>query len=198
VSGIEELKSIVIKRAEEEVRRIIDEAEKEAERIVREAEEKRMRIIEEVRRKVINDVRYEQRLAEAKASARKVIAEAKRNVLNDLRESVVRLLNNLDDARRFASLRNLIMEVLQAIEISKGKRIALKVSERDLKFAEILAKDIATKYSITISVEPANILGGVIIECIDDGIVIDNSYEARLRRILAINMPKIQERLFSA
>jgi len=198
VSGIEELKSIVIKRAEEEVRRIIDEAEKEAERIVREAEEKRMRMIEEVRRKVINDVRYEQRLAEAKASARKVIAEAKRNVLNDLRESVVRLLDNLDDARRFASLRNLIMEVLQAIEISKGKKIVLRVSERDLKFAEMLTKDIATKHSITISVEPANILGGVIIECIDDGIIIDNSYENRLRRILTINMPKIQERLFSA
>jgi len=198
MSGVEELKSIVIRRAEEEAKRIIEEAEKEAERIVRESEEKRMKLVEEVRKKVISDIGYEQRLAEAKANARKVIAEAKISVLNDLRESIFRLLNDLDDARRFASLRNLIMEALQAIEISRGKRIILRVSNKDLRFAEILSRDIATKHSISVSVEPVEISGGVIIEDVDTGIIVDNSYETRLRRILATNAPKIQERLFSS
>jgi len=198
MSSVEELKNIVVRRAEEEAKRIIEGAEKEAERIVREAEEKRMKLVEEAKKKVISDIGYEQRLAEAKANARKVIAEAKSSVLNDLRKNILRLLNDLDDARRFASLRNLIMEALQAIEISRGKRIILRVSNKDLRFAEMLSRDVATKHSISVSVEPIEISGGVIIEDVDTGIIVDNSYEARLRRILTINAPKIQERLFSS
>jgi len=199
MSSFEELKRAVLRKAEEEAAQIVKRAEEEAVRIIREAEEARLKMIEEARRKIASDLKYEQRVAEAKAGARKILAEAKARVLSELNDLVFKLLDDLGDSKRYDSLKKLVEEALQAVVALGGKRFVVRISSRDLKFAEMLMKDIASKFAsqnIEISIEPAPIRGGVIVEDVTSGVIIDNSYETRLKKLLSSKAPEIQRRLF--
>ena len=195
--SLEELKSAVIRRAEEEARRIIESARKEAEDILRRAEEERKRMIEEARKKMFKEIGYEQRIAEAKLRARTIISEAKNKIVLDLRDRIIGLLNNMDDARRIASIRNLLQESINIIGIGEGRRIIVRVSRRDLGLVNMIIREFSRRYRIDIHLEPADILGGVIVEDPESGVSIDNSYDTKLKRILSLSAPEIHRRLFT-
>lgn len=194
-----ELKKVVLSKAEEEAKNIISNAEEEAKRIIEEAIKLKQQEISREKEKIAKDVNYEARIAEARLRARMLIAEAKNEVLKLLEKSVWSYLNNLNSTQREQSLLNLTKEATYVLLEDLGessKKIVIHVSKRDLEVAKKVAEAISKEFNLEIEVKEINILGGVVVSSSDGNIVVDNSYENRLKRAIEVFLSEFRKEVF--
>ena len=196
----ESLREAILKRASEEAEKINASARAEAEKIVEKAVKMREEMISRERERIASEIDVEGRVAEAKTMSRQIIAAAKNEVLNTLVDRVRELLMNIDAGKRMRSLENLAVEALDELVSNIGSqstKVAVYVSRRDLDLFEKILPSLKRRYrGLEVEVREATISGGIIVEDTARGIVIDNSYDARLRKIFALRLNEIQ-RLFT-
>ncbi|MEM0371644.1 MAG: V-type ATP synthase subunit E family protein [Ignisphaera sp.] len=193
------VRDIVFKKAEEEATSILENAKREAEKIIEEAMKRKREIIEEEKNRIMKEVGIERRIAEARMRYRQIISLTKNSIVRDIEENVKKMLENMDKRKRFESLQILAIEGVNEVLSNLGTqigRIVIYVSKRDRELSEKLVEVVRSKFrGIDVEVKEVDILGGVVIESPDRGIIIDNSYESRLKKALSSSLNELQ-RLF--
>ena len=181
--SLEELKRTVLNKARLEAEEIIRDAYEKAKSIIREAEEKKKAIIEEERRKSISELGLEAKLAEARREARLIIAKAKQEVVDEIKGRIKEILENMSVEGRRNSLRKLLYESLE--ELKKCgfgvEGIVVHVSSRDKSIIADILRELGVNAEI---VEDRGISGGLLISTPNGEISIDNTYEARMEKLL--------------
>jgi len=178
----------ILRRAEAQARRILEEAEKEAEEkyrlIMREGEDKIR--IKEQQMITLFEVEVKNRLLQAKEE---LVEEAFERALNRLREYVLTedywecLLKLIAEAGRQINSEKLIVEL--------NKRDHQKLTEKDL---HELSEKIGVK--LEKSEKVIDCIGGVIVKSFDGKVVVDNTFENRLRTLKNSLRAKIADILF--
>ena len=192
--SVEELRKAIIEKAKKEAESIILKAQAEADKIIEEAKQRKRRLIEEERHRILQELNPEARRAEALYKARLILAEAKSRIVNEVMDSIVKALNALSYDKRLESLKKLVDEAIDEILSSVGKvyTVKIKISERDKDLADKIKEYIEGKYGVkVVGVEVTGIIGGIIIECLDEEVIIDNSYDERIRKALRTILPSM-------
>ncbi|MEM0026544.1 MAG: V-type ATP synthase subunit E family protein [Ignisphaera sp.] len=192
--SVEELKRAVLEKAKIEAEHILKKAEEEAKNIIEEAQKKKLMLIEEKKKEIVAKLNPDARIAEAKYRARLILAEAKDSIIREVVIHVNSILNSLPQNIRFESIKRLIDESIQEVLNSVGKvnSITIRVSSKDIDFIDAIKRYVEESYNIRIEgIYTTNIIGGVIVECMNGEIIIDNSYEERLKKVLRNMMPQL-------
>ncbi|MCY0868439.1 MAG: V-type ATP synthase subunit E [Desulfurococcus sp.] len=187
--SVEDVKTRLLQEAEERARRIVEDAKAEAERILRSAEEKWKARAEEEKRRILGKAEREAGiiLSEAVRDARLLVASEMEKILREIIEEARSIVRN----RGFSvedSLRNLIAESLRLAD--SPRRIV--VSRVDFEVAKKIVSEAGLK---NVVVEPGDIDGGVIVESAS-GVVVDNTYESRLREFQKKNLNSLRRILW--
>ncbi|MEM0212877.1 MAG: V-type ATP synthase subunit E family protein, partial [Ignisphaera sp.] len=106
------------------------------------------------------------------------------------------ILDSLPQNIRFESIKRLVDESLQEIFNSVGKvdSIVIKISSKDANLVDAIKEYVEQSYNIRVKdVHTINISGGIIVEHSSGEIIIDNSYEERLKKILRSIMPQLSK-----
>jgi len=191
--SVEELRKAVLEKARKEAEAIISRAEEEARRIAAEAMQKKQALIEDYKARIVSELNPEIKLAEARYRARIIVAEAKGSIIKEISSAVTMMLNGMSKEKRLESLKKLIDEALQEVLNSVGRveDVVVKISQRDMEFAELIKSYVEERYGIRVAkIERAEVIGGVIIECFDGSIAVDNSYDERLKKALRNVLPQ--------
>jgi len=192
--SIEELRKAIIEKAKKEAESIILKAQTEANKIIEEAKQRKKLLIEEEKRRILQELNPEARRAEALHKARLIVAEAKSRIVNEVMNSVIEFLNRLSHNERLESLKKLADNAMDEVLSSVGKvdTVKIKISGRDKDLANKIKEYIEDKYGVKVEgVEVANIIGGIIIECLNGEVIIDNSYDERIKRALITILPSM-------
>lgn len=194
-----ELKRVILSKAEEEAKRIIHSAEEEAKRVIDEAHRLKQQEIAKEKEKIVKEINYEAKITEARLKARMLIAEAKSSVLRMLENSVWNYLNGLSPQQRERSLLNLMREAIKALleDLGTSDKIIVYVSKTDLEIAKKVATAISAELGIHIDIKELNISGGIVVSSLDGNVIVDNSYESRLKKAIAAFLSEIREEVFS-
>lgn len=182
------IRDVVFKKAEEEAINIIENARKEAEKIIEGSVKRKKEIVEEERNKIMKDIGIDRRIAEARMKSRQIISLAKNRIIKKAEEEVKKLLESMDEKKRLKSLQILVTEAIDEIlsnfEVGIGK-VIICISKKDRELSRELMEYIRTRFKdIDVEIKEVDILGGVIVESPDGGIIIDNSYDSRLKKAL--------------
>jgi len=199
MESLENLKKTVLEKAFKDAENRIGRAEEEARRIIEEAIKLKKNRIDDEKRRIEGELNYDAKIAEARLNARLIIHDIKDKIVKEIEKNVTDLLTSLDKEKRSESIFKLLDETLQYIFNNYGNvdQITVKVSEKDFDLSKQLKEYIKNKYNInTIYVEPAKILGGVIVEIANGFISIDNSYDSRLLIILKNKLPSLVKEIF--
>ncbi|MEM2221765.1 MAG: V-type ATP synthase subunit E [Ignisphaera sp.] len=199
MESIELLRKAVLEKALKEAESRVSRAEEEARRIIEEAEKIKRNRIEDEKRKILEELNYDAKIAEAKLNARLIIHDVKHRIIKEMEKNIINFLMNLDMETRLQSLFRLLDEALQHIFHSYGivNQVAIKISERDIHLSNQLREYIRNKYGIeVINVESTGILGGLILESADGTISIDNSYDSRISIILKKMLPNLVKEIY--
>jgi V/A-type H+-transporting ATPase subunit E len=192
--SVEELRKAIIEKAKREAESIILKAQAEADKIIEEAKQRKRRLIEEEKHRILQELNPEARRAEALYKARLILAEAKSRIVSEVVNSVMEVLNTLPYDKRLESLKKLVDEAMDEILSSVGKvdTVKVKISGRDKDLANKIKEYIEGKYGVkVVGVETTNVIGGVIIECLDGEVIVDNSYDERIRKALRTILPSM-------
>ncbi len=173
----------MIEEAKKKAEEIIENARREAEEIIREAEELWKKKAEEERAKIINKAKEEANvvLAEARRKARMIVAEAKYSIITSIIEDSWKKIENITKDKEIIqkSLKNLLKETIKFIP--KETKFKIVVNPRDRVIVEEIVNELDISDRALIE-EDKTIHGGLKI-ILEDGTIIDNTYETRLKRL---------------
>ncbi|RLI08672.1 hypothetical protein DRO24_00825 [Candidatus Bathyarchaeota archaeon] len=203
-----EVEVSLIERVYQRRKEILAEAEREAKRIRRAAEEEAKRIKGEAEKaaKLIIDRRLraarERILGEAEMEGRRKLMEAREEMVSRVFEEATKRIENLinDEERRDEYLEILSKLIAEAVERIGGSEFIISANERDL---ELLKRNLgkirrslpSRELKLTLSEEPIECLGGVIVESGDRLKVYNNTLDGRLLRVRRLLSAKVAERL---
>ncbi len=198
VSDVEFLKKKLLEDARKKAESIVKEAEEKAKNIVREAEERLKRMVEEKRRELLSKAKREAEIivSEAKRRYRLELVKARYEILSRVYSRAGEVLHKRDFDRELIekSIENLLNEVLEAIPRNARMKIIVNPSDRGV------VKRIVEKMGLTNNVDKIDVdkdlLGGVVV-ILDDGTIIDNSYNTRLKRAFERYSRKLVEILWT-
>jgi V/A-type H+-transporting ATPase subunit E len=192
--SVDELKKAVLEKARSEAEAIVKKAEEEAKKVIEGARFKKREFVEQKKAEIMAMLNPEVRIAEARYRARIMIAEAKNTVLKEIREHVINMINSMPSNKRLDSLTKLIDETMHELlqVIGAVDAIVVKISSKDLQYTDYIKNYIEKTYGVKVSdIQVANIIGGLIVECMGGEVVINNSYDERLDRALKTIAPHL-------
>jgi V/A-type H+-transporting ATPase subunit E len=192
--SVDELKKAVLEKARSEAEAIVKKAEEEAKKVIEGARFKKKEFVEQKKAEIMAMLNPEVRIAEARYRARIMIAEAKNTVLKEIREHVINMINSMPSNKRLDSLTKLVDETMHELlqVIGAVDAIVVKISSKDLQYADYIKNYIEKTYGVKVSdIQVANIIGGLIVECMGGEVVINNSYDERLDRALKTIAPHL-------
>jgi len=203
-----EVEVSLIERVYQRRKEILAEAEREARRIRRAAEEEAKRIKGEAEKaaKLIIDRRLraarERILGEAEMEGRRKLMEAREELVSRVFEEATKRIESLinDEERRNEYLEILSKLIAEAVERIGGSEFIISANERDL---ELLKRNLgkirrslpSRELKLTLSEEPIECLGGVVVESGDRLKVYNNTLDGRLLRVRRLLSAKVAERL---
>lgn len=166
----------VLREAEKKATEMVEEAKKQAEKIIQEAHEQWRNKAEATRRQIIEEALRQGNLliAEAKIKSSILISRAKQEIVDSVFAQARAILVNRDFNVK-ESLKNLVLESLEYCKlISK-----VVVNERDVDIAREVLRELGLANVEIIGT--SEIVGGVVVFS-EEGVVVDNSYDTRLKQ----------------
>jgi vacuolar-type H+-ATPase subunit E/Vma4 len=169
--------------ANEEAARELEAAQS---RLEKRGAEKQARLLEEA------ETESHRIMAKATMDARNLVAAAKADVIQDI---IARARSEL--AARPASQEALAALALDAMSVLDGREgLLLGVASRDLEVARAALENAPELAARVARVVERPIGGGVVVETADGGLVVDNSYAARLEMLLPRVLARFARALF--
>ena len=194
------MKDEILANAEEKAKEIINQANQIASEISEDAQKRAERISKEIveQAKKEADLGLRREIAKAKLTARSDTLKNKEEIINDVFDQAQKKLIELVSSAEYAkTLNNLITEAVIGlnggdlkikIQTGHGKHIDIsKIQQRVMQ---------QTGMTTTLSVAEENLrsIGGAIVTNANETILIDNTFEARMRRMrqeIRTNIAKI-------
>ncbi len=191
--GLEGLRDAIMERAREEADRILRGAEEEAKAEVESAKRAKEEEARVLREKLLKEAEVEAAriIARARIRAKNIVLEAKNRVIEEVIESAKRSLSGHSLGRE-ASLARLLRESARGLG---GSRLRVMVSRGDLEIAKRLIQGDGELSKRVEEIAEAECSGGVMVEEVDGGVRIDNTYEARLAMLIPRLLPMIGKEL---
>lgn len=179
--GLETVKEEIISNAKARAASIVQEVRKEAHRITKETESRieKMKQDKEAETKKLFDAIKSQELASGELESKKMLLEAKKEMIEKVFAQANKRLVNLEDKKMEAYIRKLVDRARNEIGIGY-----IFCSKKDAKFI----KDF--------TVEPVNIIGGIVVENKEKTVRIDYSFETMLQSIKENELQSISKLLF--
>lgn len=193
----EELKTILLKEAEAEERRVLSEARDKAEKVVDEARKEAERIRKARYLLEAKRVEKEHKLKRSRErlKSQRAITEMEHEILKDVLSLIeTRLKNRAFDYPQ--ALEKWLSEALDAYKElgQKSGLIHCRSDDKDLVAKIVKGAGNSSQFQIQ---EDPNISGGIILTSPDNEFLIDNTVEARFKRALPGLSLELKRRLYS-
>jgi V/A-type H+-transporting ATPase subunit E len=195
--GAQRIVEDILREAKEESAKIIKTAKAEAKTLLdaarlraRESEEFEVKKAQEQGKQI-----YEQLLAEGRMRARREMLGRREELINEVFEKVRALLKKHISSKSYE--RSLIRVVADACKKLGSVEAVISVNPRDMKILERekekLTRDLGENFVFG---KPISTLGGVRVETPDGKIVIDETFESRMKREFDSMRIKVAKILF--
>ena len=197
--GLASITKEILEDAERDARNIISRAEAEAERILKHAKEEAERRYEEIVRKGKERIKDKKRQAISlfELETKNNLLEAKEEIIEEVYDEAIKRLRQYTLTEEYTNcIFRLIREASRQIN---SDALIIRLNERD---HQILTKkrldELSRKLGVKIikSDEKINCTGGVVVTSIDGKIIVDNTFENRLRILKDSLRTKIAKILF--
>ena len=197
--GLASITKEILEDAERDARNIISRAEAEAERILKHAKEEAERRYEEIIRKSKERIKDKKRQAISlfELETKNNLLEAKEEIIEEVYDEAIKRLRQYTLTEEYTNcILRLIREASRQI---KSDALIIRLNERDY---QILTKkrldELSRKLGVKIikSDEKINCTGGVVVTSLDGKIIVDNTFENRLRILKDSLRTKIAKILF--
>jgi V/A-type H+-transporting ATPase subunit E len=196
------MKDEILANAEEKAKEIVNQANHTANEISEDAKMRAERvskaIVEQAKKEADLELRRE--TAKAKLTARSDTLRNKEEIINDIFDQAQKKLASFANSSDYAStLNNLITE--GAIGLNGGD-LKIKIQTGHGKFVDTnkiqrsVMQQTGTATTLTVVEDNLRSIGGAIVANADETILIDNTFEARLRRMREEIRTKIAKILF--
>lgn len=187
--GLEELRSEILRRTSEEVKRLEAEAKVEEEKILGEADAERKRELEAAKAEAAQAARDErnERLAAARLAAMRMRAEAKEEAIEKALEKV---LEEFEGMRGGGSYPDFLKKLIEQGMREIGKDAVVQLSREDQKLAK--------GWKLKVDSEPAEIDGGAIISSSDGRVKIRNTLRELFEQQRDFARKEVNAELFGA
>jgi len=194
--------------------KIIGEAEDKAKAIIRDAEKSKKDTLEEKRKegeieaeKILRtgmeeaDSLKRQKIAEARLKAKQMIIASREELINETMEKCKEKLAAMTSSKEYADILQRLVEQggmglgggdLEVVLGGKVTNTAIDLGSAAKQIEEKTGK----KTTINVSQEKSRSIGGAIVRKSDGSIIVDNTFEARIERILRDVRIKIAKILF--
>jgi vacuolar-type H+-ATPase subunit E/Vma4 len=182
--------------------KIIGEAEEKAKAIIKDAEKTKKDILEQKRKegqmeasKILRDAKEEadslkrQKVAEARLKAKQLTIASREELINETMEKCKENLSSLTASKDYPEILRKLIEQGGIglgggdLEIVPGGKIAKTAIDLG-SIAKQIEEKTGNKTTISLAQEKSKSIGGVIVRKADGSILIDNTFEARIERIL--------------
>jgi V/A-type H+-transporting ATPase subunit E len=181
--GAQRIIDDILREAKEESAKIIAAAKTEAKTLLdaahlraRESEEFELKKAREQGKQI-----YDQMLAEGRMRARREMLQKREEMINEVFRKTEGLLKKHVSSREYE--KNLVRMVVDACKKLGSREAVIRVNRRDLKTLEgereKLAKELGEGFTLG---DPIQTIGGVRTETPDGKIVIDETFENRMKR----------------
>lgn len=202
--SIEALRLEIRKAAEEEAKRILEDAEQKAKSILNDAEQKTKSIIEKKIQETMKKLEEREKveLAIARIDGRKKVLDIKSKYLEAVLKEAENRLNKLplENPELYKNvLSNFIIEGIKNLE---GTKFVIKITQRDRSIINDVISTVKSKFKenieITVSPEPLNASGGVVVYTEDMKLYYINTFESRLMKFKSENRGQILDILLKS
>ena len=203
--GLEELRKEILEEADRKIEDILNEARLEAEKIISDAKRKAESIREAKRNEVINKLEEKRRaeLAIAKIEGRRLVYNKKWEYVERVFKEAWRKLMEykgrdeyFDEFIPRAITHSVKSLGLDEVVIHLNKDDAAHVSRRLSSIVKKVRSDVGRNLSISISRNPIDISGGIIVTDKDEKIYFNLSFDARIKEARDKLTYKVFEILF--
>jgi len=197
--GLASITKEILEDAERDARNIISRAEAEAERILKHAKEEAERRYEEIIKKGKERIKDKKRQAISlfELETKNNLLEAKEEIIEEVYDEAIKRLRQYTLTEKYTNcIFRLIREASRQIN---SDALIIRLNERD---HQILTKkrldELSRKLGVKIikSDEKINCTGGVVVTSLDGKIIVDNTFENRLRILKDSLRTKIAKILF--
>ncbi|MCD6089843.1 hypothetical protein J7K07_09045 [Candidatus Bathyarchaeota archaeon] len=197
--GLASITKEILEDAERDARNIISRAEAEAERILKHAKEEAERRYEEIIRKSKERIKDKKRQAISlfELETKNNLLNAKEKIIEEVYDEAIKRLRRYTLTKEYTNcILRLICEASRQIN---SDTLIIHLNERD---HQILTKkrldELSRKLGVKIikSDEKINCTGGVVVTSLDGKIIVDNTFENRLRALKDPLRTKIAKILF--
>ncbi|WXG45984.1 MAG: V-type ATP synthase subunit E family protein [Candidatus Atabeyarchaeum deiterrae] len=183
-------------------KRIMDEAEEKAREITKEAEKARKQILEDKRKegeieadKITRsgteeaDSLKRQKAAEARLKAKQIIIAAREDLINEAILKTKEKLHGLTSSREYIDVLGKLIEEgaeglgggeLEVVVAGKGTKVSVDLAS----IAKRVEKSTGKSTAIKLAQGASSSIGGAIVRKADGSIMIDNTFEGRIERII--------------
>ena len=191
--SMEKVSEAILDKVKAEARDIIKDAEQKAQERLDRAREQYQAKFEEEKRKIVEGSEGEAARIQAQASisAREEMLSVKNEVIGEVVKKVKKALSDIEGGEKLSL--SLIREALDATGAEKAR---VYVSKKDIDGLQKLIKaDKELSGKIT-EINEYKCEGGAVVEDIEGGISIDNTFETRLETLMPRVLPEISKELF--
>ena len=191
--SMEKVSEAILDKIKAEAQDIIKDAEQKAQERIDKAKEQHQAKFEEEKRKIVEGSEGEAARIQAQASisAREEMLSVKNEVIGEVVKKVKKALSDIEGGEKLSL--SLIREALDATGAEKAR---VYVSKKDINGLQKLIKaDKELSGKIT-EINEYKCEGGAVVEDIEGGISIDNTFETRLETLMPRVLPEISKELF--
>ncbi|MDF2532393.1 MAG: H+transporting two-sector ATPase subunit [Clostridia bacterium] len=198
MAGVEKIKEKILQDSESTVSNILEDAKKQAEVIISKAQLQANEKAETIKKKALNDSMEKVRIANSMAELemRKSKLLTKQNIIDEVFSNALERLTALDGAEYekvlFGMLLNAIETGNEEVVFSSNRKNNMSEGFIDSVNQSLISA--GKQGNVRLSDKTANIAGGFIL--INQGVEINNSFEALIRLYRDEIEPKVAQMLF--
>jgi V/A-type H+-transporting ATPase subunit E len=191
--SMDKISEAILDKVKAEAQEIIKDAEEKAKERVDRAKEQHEAKLEEEKRKLMEGAENEAARIQAEAliDARGELLGAKNSVIEEIVKKVRKELSDISGGEKIAL--NLIKEAIESTSIKKARVYVAKKDIDGLKKLVKADKELADKVT---GIDEYKCDGGAVVEDVEGGISVDNTFETRLETLMPRILPEISKELF--
>ena len=191
--GLEGLRDAIIEKAKEEADRILREAEEEARAEVEGARRAKEEEAKALGERMLKDAEVEAAriLAQARIRAKSIALEAKNRII----EEIIKAAKGALSGRSLERAKSLACLLKESVDALGGGGLRVLVSKGDVEVAKRLIEEdgeLSRRVEEVVGIECS---GGVVVEEMNGGVRVDNTYETRLGMLIPRILPIIGKEL---
>ncbi len=171
---------------------VLEDAEREKQQILKEIDEARKEelssaetfILEELYKEIQSEVvkiknNYKQMVSKEIFDYKRQMLKKREDAMDSVFENVIARVNSFVQGNEYKDF--LVNTVKKSVDNLKTNRIIVFLNERDLKFADYIAKNVSD-VKMEILKCPTDIIGGLIIKYAGSNIILDETFDYRLEK----------------